>query len=75
MPSDAGISAENEIRVSLPGGCQTSTSTSGVSSACSGSLQHLSVGGGGPDVTDANGSLIEKGETSVKGKAILMTGN
>lgn len=72
ISSEAGINMESETGATFPGGCQTSTSTSGVSSACSGSLQHLSVGGGGSDVTDANGSLIEKGEISMKGTVELI---
>ena len=48
---------------------QISTSTSGVSSACSGSLLQLSVGGGGS--SDA-GNVNDSGELSIKGNAELV---
>ena len=45
---------------------QISTSTSGVSSACSGSLLQLSVGGGGSSDV---GNVNDSGELSIKGNA------
>ena len=69
--SEGSINLDNTA-VDTTDACQTSTSTSGVSSACSGSLQHLSVGGITSDVIDTNASMVEKGEISMKGKFILI---
>ena len=69
--SEGGIDLENAT-VDTTDASQTSTSTSGVSSACSGSLQHLSVGGITSDVIDTNASMVEKGEISMKGKYTLI---
>ena len=64
LMSDASINMESPN--------QTSASTSGVSSACSGSLQQLS-GGVTSDISDPNGSLTDKGEISMEGTFDLMT--
>ena len=67
--SEGGINLENTT-VDTTDASQTSTSTSGVSSACSGSLQQLTAGGITSDINDTNTSIIEKGEISMKGKFI-----
>ena len=65
--SGFGINTENETGSGLSVGGQLSTSTSGVSSTCSGSLLQLSIGGGGSNESDTNGSVMEKGVMSIKG--------
>ena len=65
--SDASINIEVDSRESSADAGQLSGSTSGVSSACSGSLQQLSGGGVTPDVGDPNTSLTEKCELNAKG--------
>ena len=71
IASEGGINIENTT-VDTPDACQTSTSTSGVSSACSGSLQQLSVGGITSDLIDSNAGMVEKGEISMKGKLSVL---
>ena len=65
--SDASINIEVDSRESSADAGQLSGSTSGVSSACSGSLQQLSGGGVTPEVSDPNTSLTEKCELNAKG--------
>ena len=67
--SDASINIEVDSRESSADAGQLSGSTSGVSSACSGSLQQLSGGGVTPEVSDPNiCSLTEKCELNAKGR-------
>ena len=65
--SDASIDIEGEPRETSADGSQLSVSTSGVSSACSGSLQQLSAGIVTPDISDPNTSLTEKCDITTKG--------
>ena len=65
--SDASINIDVDAREISAEAGHLSGSTSGVSSACSGSLQQLSGGGVTPDVSDPNTSLTEKCEISAKG--------
>ena len=69
--SDASINIDVDTRDTSGDAGQLSGSTSGVSSACSGSLQQLSGGGVTPDVSDPNTSLTEKCEMTAKGWKIL----
>ena len=66
--SDASINIDVDTRDTSGDAGQLSGSTSGVSSACSGSLQQLSGGGVTPDVSDPNTSLTEKCEMTAKGR-------
>ena len=65
--SDASINIDGDPRETSADAGQLSASTSGVSSACSGSLQQLSVGVVTPDISDPNTSLTEKCDITAKG--------
>lgn len=59
----------------LPDVCPASASTSGVSSACSGSLQQLTMGSATLDNMDTNGGIHERGvEGGMKGNSGLNVG-
>ena len=69
ISSDTGSNLEIDSTDSaLPDVCPASASTSGVSSACSGSLQQLTMGSATLDNMDTNGGINERGvEGGMKG--------
>ena len=69
ISSDTGSNLEIDSTDStLPDVCPASASTSGVSSACSGSLQQLTMGSATLDNMDTNGGINERGvEVGTKG--------
>ena len=69
ISSDTGSNLEIDSTDStLPDVCPASASTSGVSSACSGSLQQLTMGSATLDNMDTNGGIHERGvEGGMKG--------
>ena len=69
ISSETGSNLEIDSTDStLPDVCPASASTSGVSSACSGSLQQLTMGSATLDNMDTNGGMNERGvEGGTKG--------